>query len=239
MHSTNLTQINFNKFILKEMRQCKVIRPMNDEQFDDIVRASKALELPANSMLFEQGSNLSYIYLLISGGIKLQRLAPNGDEKVLDIIQPGKTFAEAALFVGNSEYPVSAVAISPCTLVGIHADTYLRLLQGSTELCINLLGDFSKRLRWMVNEVERLTLHNATFRLVDYLLSQVKDDQEANTAFSLAVPKRVIASRLSVKPETLSRTLKELSRLGLINLKGSRIELNDINELRKFISLDS
>lgn len=239
MHSSNLTQINFNKLILNEMRQCKVIRPMDDVQFDRILQVSKALELSANSMLFEQGSHLTYIYLLISGGIKLQRLAPNGDEKVIDIVQPGKTFAEAALFVGNLEYPVSAVAISPCVIVGIHAETYLRLLNESTDLCINLLGDFSKRLKWMVNEVERLTLHNATFRLVDYLLSQITGQQDPSTTFSLTVPKRVIASRLSVKPETLSRTLKELSNRGLIILSGSRIELTDIEALRQFIALDN
>ena len=47
----------------------------------------------------------------------------------------------------------------------------------------------------------------------------------------------LLASRLSIKPETLSRTLKALSKQGLITLDGSQIELVDIERLRELISL--
>jgi len=229
--------INQNMLILKEMRQCILLKVMDDSQFDSIVDTCRILQLHDNDTLFEQGSKLTYIYLVISGGIKLQRLAPSGDEKVFDIVQPGKTFAEAALFGGISVYPVSAVAISPSVVVGIDAETYLRLLKESNKLCTNLLGNFSERLRWMVNEVERLTLHNATFRLVEYLLSQISKEERHHTTFSLTVPKAVIASRLSIKPETLSRTLKALSNSGLLKLEGTQIELLDIDRLRQFVAL--
>lgn len=91
----------------------------------------------------------------------------------------------------------------------------------------------------MVNEVDRLTLHNATYRLVDYLLSHISKDNNDPTGVSLAAPKHVIASRLSIKPETLSRTLKDLSKQGLINLDGGQIELVDIEKLRQLISLEN
>ncbi len=226
-----------NKLILKEMRQSILLNRMDDSQFARIVDTCRVLQLDDSDTLFEQGSHLTYVYLVISGGIKLQRLAPSGDEKVLDIVQPGKTFAEAALFVGDSLYPVSAVAISPTAVVGFEAETYLQLLQESNELCINLLGNFSNRLKWMVNEVERLTLHNATFRLVEYLLSQISEKELHYTSLSLTVPKRVIASLLSMKPETLSRTLKELSNSGLLRLKGTQIELLDIDRLRQLVAI--
>ncbi len=237
MEKYNSKIITPHKIILKEMRQCILLNAMNDSQFTQIVGSCRVLQLDDNEILFEQGSQLTYIYLVISGGIKLQRLAPSGDEKVLDIVQPGKTFAEATLFDGNSSYPVSAVAVLPTVVVGFEADTYLQLLKDSNELSINLLGNFSKRLKWMVNEVERLTLHNATFRLVEYLLSQISENEHHQTTFSLTVPKRVIASLLSIKPETLSRTLKELSNSGLLRLEGAQIELLNIDKLRQIVAL--
>ena len=238
-NTTNIERIELNGFILNTIRQCPLLQPLNPEDFDEIVQKSHAKQLPENTILFEQNAALTDIYLLISGGIKLQRLAPNGDEKVIEIIRPGQTFAEALLFSGGSRYPVSAVSVSPSVVVAIHAETYLTLLKSSNTLCINLLAKLGQRLHWMVNEVDRLTLHNATFRLVDYLLSHISESSHDRTGVSLIAPKHVIASRLSIKPETLSRTLKDLAQQGLINLDGSQIELVDIEKLRQLIFLET
>jgi CRP-like cAMP-binding protein len=224
--------------VLSALQQCVLLRSLEKAHFDEIVRKSHVIQLPENNILFEQGDALVDIYFLISGGVKLQRLAPNGDEKVIEIVRPGQTFAEAVLFLGGSRYPVSAISVSPSVVVGIHAATYLSILNASNASCMSLLGALSQKLHWMVNEVDRLTLHNATFRLIDYLLSHIPEDNNDRTGVTLAAPKHVIASRLSIKPETLSRTLKNLATRGLINLDGLQIELVDIEKLRHLISLE-
>lgn len=231
--------IELSEFIIQIMRQCVLLQPLEPEQFDEVVQTSHAVQLSENGILFEQGAPPTDIYLLISGSIKLQRLAPNGDEKVIEIIHPMQTFAEAILFWGATMNPVSAIAVTQSVVVAINAETFLKLLNTSNKLCLNLLGKLSQKLHWMVKEVDRLTLHNATFRLVDYLLSHVTKDNEGHSDVSLAAPKHVIASRLSIKPETLSRSLKDLSKQGLIKLDGSHIELLEIEKLRQLIMLEA
>jgi len=232
-------RIELSEIFIDMMRRCMLLQALEAEQFEAVVKTSNAIQLAENSVLFQQGGELTDIYLVISGGIKLQRLAPSGDEKVIEIIRPGQTFAEAVLFLGGSRYPVSAVALSPTIVISIQAETYLKHLNDSNGLCLSLLGKLSQKLHWMVNEVDRLTLHNATFRLVDYLLNHISDNDKGRVDINLAAPKNVIASRLSIKPETLSRTLKDLSTQGLIKLDGSQIELLDIDSLRKLISLET
>lgn len=95
--------IELNDLIRYSMQQCVLLQPLDAEQFDEIVQASHAKQLSENSILFDQGAVPTDIYLLISGSIKLQRLAPNGDEKVIEIIRPGQTFAEAILFLVHPE----------------------------------------------------------------------------------------------------------------------------------------
>lgn len=232
-------KVELSAMIVNAMRQCILLQPLEHDDFDQVLQTAKLCHLAENDALFEQGSELSAIYLLISGGIKLQRLAPNGEEKVFEIIRPGQTFAEAVLFSGGSRFPVSAIALAPSVVVAIHAKTYLKLVSTSNELSMHLLAKLSQRLHWMINEVDRLTLHNATFRLVDYLLSHISHDNNDAAGISLTAPKHVIASRLSIKPETLSRTFKDLSKRGLINSSGSEIELLDVEKLRELISLES
>ncbi len=238
MATKKIERIKLNGAILEVMRECVLLQSMDAEQFEQVAETAHAKKLQRGAVLFEQGSALTDIYLLVSGGIKLQRLAPNGDEKVLEIIRPGQTFAEAVLFSGGSKYPVSAISVSPSVVVGIQAESYLKLINSSNALCINLLSKLSQRLHWMVNEVDRLTLHSANYRLVSYLLSHIPEDQHDSAGLVLVAPKHVVASRLSIKPETLSRTLKALSKQGLIRLEGSSIELVDVEKLRELITLE-
>lgn len=237
MKSNSTENIKLNEQMIKALRQCVLLQPLEEGDFDELVASCHAKQLTDNRILFEQGAPLTDIYLLISGSIKLLRLAPSGDEKVFEIIRPGQTFAEAVLFSGGARYPVSAVTVSPSVVVAIHAASFLTLLNSSNTLCLNLMAKLSQRLHWMVNEVDRLTLHNATFRLVCYLLSHISEDENDRRDVNLSVPKHVIASRLSITPETLSRSLKELSTQGLINLDGPQIDLVDIEKLRQLIAL--
>jgi len=231
-------RIELNSTVLEAMRSCILLQPLDETDFAQVVEVAHAKQVPANVVLFEQGAELSNIYLIVSGAVKLQRLSPSGDEKVINILRPGQTFAEAALFSGRSKYPVTAVTVSSSIVVGVQASGYLRLIKDSSALGINLLAKLSQQLHWMVEEVDRLTLHSATFRLVSYLLSYIPEDKNDRIGITLSAPKHVIASRLSIKPETLSRTFKDLSMRGLIKTGGSQIELLDIDKLRQLLSVE-
>lgn len=236
---TNDVNDEWNDEIRAAMRDCLLLKPLPEEDFERVAGRSRLYRLAEGERLFERGDPIRQVFLLVSGVIKLYRLASDGDEKVIDIIKPGQTFAEAALFIGSSRYPVSSAAVSPSQVVGFEAEQYLQLLKDNNELCINLLARMSQRLHWMINEVDRLTLHNATFRLVDYLLNQAGDGQSEASEVCLMAPKHVIASRLSMKPETLSRTLKALVNQGLIQVHDNNIELTDVSRLRELVALDA
>ena len=99
-----------------------------------------------------------------------------------------------------------------------------------------MMGVLSRRLHWMVHEVDRLTLHNATYRLVNYLVNQAENASPGAIDLQLSAPKNVIASRLSIKPETFSRTLRNLAQKGLIKLDRGQIEIINLEQLKQFIS---
>ena len=95
------------------------------------------------------------------------------------------------------------------------------------------MADMSRRLHRLLNEIDSLTLHNATYRLVRDLLGEPPDDVPQPPEIVLTAPKHIIASRLSIKPETFSRTLTRLSRDGLIVVRGNSIVLADLKRLRQ------
>ncbi len=222
----------------KKIQANPLFSDLDRDQLARVLDGMTLIEMESGQTLFEQGMPAKAFFLLLEGSVKLTRLSPDGNEKVIDLIHPGQTFAEAVIFNGGPGYPVNAVALAPSRLVSIDAAVYLAVLHDSPKACLDIMARISQRLHWLVNEVERLTLHNATYRLVTYLLDQNPDASDKNCDVCLSAPKHVIASRLSIKPETLSRTLKRLSDSGLVQIQKDHVVLKEVDALKKLIQLD-
>ena len=209
--------------MIQELKRNLLFARLTEAQLKRVATHAQRLRLDEGEALFEQGDPATRFYLLLSGQIKLYRLSPAGNEKVIEIVVPGQTFAEALMFLEQPAYPVGAQALQPVELISLDARDFLSMLSESVSTCFVLMADMSKRLRRLIGEIDDLTLHSATCRVAGYLLAQMSDSPN----FSLKVPKQVLASRLSVKPETFSRIIKQLSKDGVVEVKGSQVRIQD------------
>jgi CRP-like cAMP-binding protein len=207
-----------------DLRRGPLLRPLDREQLERIARHALRFLLRDDEALFQQGDKAERFYLVLKGQIKLYRLSPEGNEKVIEIVTPGNTFAEALMFLNRPHYPVGATAIGQAELISIDAADFVSMLRESVETCFLIMGDMSRRLRGLIGEIDNLSLHSAGCRVADYLLRRAEQEGDV---FDLGVPKLVIASRLTVKPETFSRIIRELSNRNLIRVQARRIEVLD------------
>lgn len=214
------------------LRNHYLFASLNDAQFSDLLNGVQRVNLKDNDHLFYSGDRAKHFYLLKTGQIQLYRLSPSGEEKVIEIIMPGNTFAEAVMFLKGSQYPVSAKAILDCELWRIEMGVFLGFLQNSPDLCLNLLGSMSRRLHGAIQDIEQLSIQNANMRVIQLMLDSAPEN--ANNEYSLEweTPKQILASRLSVRPETFSRVLQQLSRKNLIKVEGKSIRILDKQGLK-------
>ncbi len=218
--------------VFEHARNCMLFKDLSESQLDPILQSMHVIQLHEGDRLFSQEQKAHHFFQLIEGQIKLTRLSGAGREKVIDIISPSQTFAEAVMFLKSHTYPVNAEAVAASTVIQYEAQQYLNALHSSRDACMALLGRMSQRLHWQVQEIDRLTLHSATSRLISYLLEQVPSDSLHKTEIRLHAPKHVIASRLSIKPETLSRIFSRLTVNKLIEVEDNHIVLNDVSQVR-------
>jgi CRP-like cAMP-binding protein len=217
------------------LRRCMLFSRLEDGKFEEILGHTRLVSLAENAILFEQQQPANEIFLLSSGQIKLALVSPGGHEKVIDLVSPGTSFAEAVMFSGSHVYPVTATALARSEVWGIDAVTYEGILRQSTDACFAVMAQISRRLHWQIAELDRLTLHNAAFRLIAYLLDQAPSTHLHAAQIQLDVPKHVLASRLSITPETLSRTFSRLSKDGYINIVDNTVMIHDIEQLKAYI----
>jgi CRP/FNR family transcriptional regulator, dissimilatory nitrate respiration regulator len=217
------------------LRNTYLFEALDNTQLTRVIASSQTINLDAKQTLFAAGQPADNFYLLQTGQLKLFGISADGDEKVLEIIHPGETFAEAIMFMQKNTYPVYAEAITDCQLYSFNMQVFTSVLRESTDTCFTLMASMSRLLRARVNDINHLSLHNATYRLVVFLIEQLPEDALQLSAIHLNTPKSIIASRLSIQPETFSRILKRLSKQGLIKVHGNDVTLLDVEGLKKLL----
>ena len=211
------------------LRSASLFSGLDTPQLEKALANAHIKELKNGDLLFSQGDAADKFFWVRTGLLKLYRLAPSGEEKIIEIVNPGQTFAEAIMFSGKtSRYPVNAEMIEKGEVWCFSNQDFKEILSQSVDTCFRLLASMSLKLHKHINEIDRLTLQTATDRVINYLIqNKVEDGDEVH----LLTSKQTLAGQLSIKPETLSRTLGKLTKEGLIKTEGHVIRLLDIHAL--------
>ena len=218
---------------MNSLRQHLLFADLNEDQFTHITKSVVKLQLTEGEHLFRQQQPARYFYLLEIGQIKLYRLSPNGEEKVIELVGEGQTFAEAVMFMQGRAYPVNAQALADSHLIRIEMAGFRHLLEQSPQTCLAILGHMSQRLHGAIQEIDQLTLQNATMRVIQFLLRELPVNATAPVRLQWTTPKAVLASRLSIRPETFSRILQQLTQEGLIRVEGKHVVVLNIDALHQ------
>lgn len=218
----------------QELARYHLFSVLERDQLARVQAATRILRPLRGEVLFTQGEPARQFFLVRAGAMKLSLLSREGVEKVVEVIRPGQFFAEAVAFMETGRYPVNAEALEDSELLAFDNAVFKTLILESRPLALRLLAALSRRMHALLNEIDELTLHNATYRTVAYLLNQAREQGSA-TGVALTIPKQVIASRLSITPETFSRIQARLKEQGLIRIEGDGIILLDTERLRALL----
>ena len=163
-------------------------------------------------------------------------VSPAGQEKVIELVRPGASFAEALMFLGKP-CMVNAQALADTLLLSVHRDAVVAELELDSRFAMRMLAGLSRRLHGLVHDVQAYALQSGVQRVVGYLLrDQALEDSHADVArtVSLPVSKATVASRLSLTPEYFSRVLRELEAAGLIAVDKRDIRILDSKQLAAY-----
>lgn len=200
---------------------------LSDDEIAHVARFVREKKLDKGELLFHRGDPSHGFYFVVSGQIKLAVSSPQGNEKVVEIIGAMQSFGEAVMLM-DRPYPVFAEALVTTHLLHIGQRIVSELIDQDPRFARKLLAGMAIRLHGMVRDVETYSLRSSTQRVIGYLLQQPEHEHAEGAAqIELPTSKQVIASRLNLTPETLSRIFHDLSEAGLIEVHGKRILLLD------------
>lgn len=194
-------------------------------QLQRLMTSAHIEEAEPGKILFDRGQPARHFYIVLEGQVNLVLYSKTGEEKIVDILGPGQSFAEAVMFMAGPVYPLSAATAAPSRIARFSSTEYVSMLRESPETCLRMLGHLSQRLHMRIREIEYLTLSSATHRLVRMIEGKLPAGTDGPAEIQFQESRQEIASRLSMKPETLSRILRQLSDSSAIIVHGRTLQV--------------
>jgi len=221
---------NGQRDLVETLKDAAIFARLSTEQLAGVAGRSRTLKLVAGKTLFTHGDPAKALFLLVRGQLKLYRTSPEGQEVIVEVLEPGTTFAETRVFLENPRYHLSCTALVDSEIIAIDAQNFLAVLNQSVETCLLLLRQISERAERLVDEVDRLALQSSTCRVAGYLLGQLP---RGRNEFLLKMPKGVLATHLAIRAETLSRILKQLAEAGVVSVHANLVRVHSREKLQR------
>jgi len=223
-----------------DVPRCLSVLPLfNDLQPHELQRLATGCtltRLQRGDMVFRVGEPCEAFHVAITGQVKLFVLSPSGQEKVIEIVAPGQSFAEALMFT-DSRYILNAQALTDGLLLSIGKQAVVGEISRDPRFSLRMLAGISRRLHGLVRDVEAYSLCTGLQRVIGYLLrDQTAEDCVSGDAITVSLPvsKATIASRLSLTPEYFSRVLHELESDGLVRVDKRDVHILDPKRLASY-----
>ncbi|NOD64374.1 MULTISPECIES: Crp/Fnr family transcriptional regulator [unclassified Ruegeria] len=216
-------------------RQSLLLRSLPEQHVDTLLRQAVWRKYDRGETIFLQEEEAKAVHVVLAGWVKLFRVTPTGAEAVVSVFTRGDSFGEAVA-LRDVPYPVSAEAVSPCEVMHIPSPVLLALMREDAEIGVSILASTFTHLHSLVAQLEQLKAQTGAQRVAEFLLNLCEIESGA-CEVELPYDKMLIAGRLGMKPESLSRAFSRLKSVG-VKINRNHADIADIDVLRDYAESD-
>lgn len=223
MNDINLKSILANTSLFKML---------SERQLEEVAVNTTSMRVNPNMCVVTQGDLAQGTFWVVYGQVKIVLYTKQGSEKILEILGKGTCFGLGEMLL---EQPHLAFVKTTTNSMLLHTDreTMLQIAQENFGFARELMTCVGRQFYGLVRDIESYS-QTARQRLAGYLLRQSRRQTSDN--IELVANKTLIASRLSLAPETLSRLFRDFSAEGLIEVSGRRIKIFDCDKMSSLLS---
>jgi len=220
------------------LKRVPVFSGLNEIDLEKISGISIYKKYSKGTVLFMEGDPGEAFYFVQSGKVKIYKTALDGREHIFTIINEGGVFAEVTLF-NSTSYPASAEVIEDSEIGMIKNSDLENLIKQNADIALQIIKIFSKKLFQSQQKVKELALGDTYGRTALTILKLARE-QGIETAegvqLKLDLSRQDLANMIGTARETVSRALSQFKKDGLIDIKGKKMIIKDIEQLEEWVN---
>ncbi len=227
----NIGEFNIPRFLAV----LPLFSDLSPTELSRVALGCQVRRLARGDTIFRYGEPCEEFHVVVSGQVKLFALSPAGQEKVIELVGSGHSFAEALMFT-SKPYILNAQALASTLLLTVSKQAMLEEIERDPRFSLRMLAGISRRLHGLVHDIESGALHSGMQRVIGYLLREHQFEGAIGEVYTVSLPvsKATVASRLSLTPEYFSKVLHELEAEKLIEIDKRDIRIIDLPRLAQY-----
>ena len=215
-----------------DLRQVLVLQNATDEDLDQIVQNSITRSIEEGGFFFFQGDTAGYLYVLISGQVKLLQANPAGHQVNLRTIHPWEMFGALGAVRDEADYPATAQALEDSSALAIKAVFLREMMKTRPYLAIGLMNLMTNYIREMQERYRELATERVEQRIARALLRLTSQSgKKSNEGIELALSRQDLAEISGTTLYTVSRVLAEWERQALVQTGREKVRITKPHEM--------
>ncbi len=205
------------------------IKTLNDLKnfFDD---NGEVLNFNANDLVYREGNNSNYIYLIKKGVVKCYKLDEHGKELTIALHKEDDFFGYTSL-IQNIPCQESAMALKDVELVAISKSELNNIFDNNHKLTLEIIQLLSDDLSGVNDKLLQMAYSSVNKKTAETILKFAqKINRRPEEPF--AISRSDLASEAGIATETFIRTMSSFKKDGLIEIKGRNIRIIDFQKLQ-------
>jgi len=207
--------------ILQTLKSVPIFETLNKSALASIADIALKKKLDKKAHLFYEGDAGYSVYVLLKGRLQLYKTTSDGRIIVIKVINPFDIIGEVILS-GHDVYPANCVALEESLLLMIPRHQFSCLLEKAV-FREEFISSLLKKIKDLTNQIKYLATNDVEERLYGFFKENYPDQKEIN----LNLTKKEVASIIYTTPETLSRTINNLTKQKKLSWQGKRVVLHD------------
>lgn len=185
----------------------------------------------AGDVIFREGEAGAEAFLLQEGRVRLLKRVRTV-ERSLMVLKPGDLFGESALIAGATRSS-TAIALTDGVALALAEGTFRTLVQNNNAIAGRVLQQLVRRLRELEDQIEFMMIRDTQSKIVSALLKLAAGRSGA----VLTVTPMDLSTRVGLDIDTVKRTVQQLRDGEYIRIMEEKLEVPDVEALRKLYNL--
>lgn len=212
-----------------EVRRLPLFAGVAVQSVDTLLRNAFLQRFPAHVELVRENEPADFLHVIVDGQVEV--FAAYGErETTVAVIGPGQSFIVAAVVLDRI-YLKSARTLAASRILLLPAEAVRDVFSSDARFARAIAEELALAYRAVVKEVKNQKLRSGLERLANWLLAYDRD-LGSHGAFDLPYDKKILASRLGMAPEVLSRSFATLAEFD-VHVAGRHVKLRDRSALTK------
>ncbi|MGC3997049.1 MAG: Crp/Fnr family transcriptional regulator [Anaeromyxobacter sp.] len=190
-------------------------------------------EFPAGTVLFREGEPGKEMFVIQQGRVTISKKVGEV-EKILSSLGPGEFLGEMSI-LNNKPRSATATCAEDVKLLVVDARTFEAMIRGNAEIAIRMIKKLADRLQETNEQIENLLFHDASSRVVHFLVTAAEKAPRGPTGHRIEVAPRELAGRVGVKPEQVDDALIKLLKAKIVSVHPDGFVVPDVAKLRHFL----